>query len=407
MSLITNGQFFPFTEMDSQDDFDRFLPGSHDISIEDSSQEDSGHPEHHGQGHEQGAEQEDSNNNSKLLDLMTAMQATMNRQFKNVSKTFSSLTTRMSGMESRQTAMEGGMQEPDPEEDENPGTLEEPLTMDFQELINEASLAEAKPEASDTVNPSTEEDELLAEFLKQAESEELLDEEVEPRVAAIINTLFRKRMDREKFKKLMEDISTARPKNCEGLSAIITNPMLWAMISDSNKTRDRKLQSFQKELVKAASLMTKIFNTLIAAKGDVKKLNIVDILTKMNDALALLGDLNYNIAMFRRNALKPDLKPCYQKLCAETVPLTKELFGDDLAKLVKEAGEVSKLSKKVTTSYPNNFRGKAQSSFRQTSFRHQPYQQHQPQSTRSTGRGARGSSRGQNFHQRRGEKPQK
>ena len=263
----------------------------------------------------------------------------------------------------------------------------------------DASSLERKVEADDS------NDTLLAEFLKQAEAVEALDEDVDVRVASIINQLFRKKMDKEKYKTLTASMETARPKNCEGLSLVQTNSMLWSNLSDLTKSRDRQLQSCQKALVRSASIMTKIFHQLVDAKGDHTKLNVTNLLKMTNDSLALMGDLNFSVNMFRRGLMKPELKDNFKKLCAETVPYTKELFGDELPKLAKEIGETAKISNKFKgtgqLAAGNNYRGKMFNRFQRRTTPYNPaFSGHS--SNRGAARG--GFNRQQNFRPRRGMK---
>ena len=408
---------YPPTDMNDSDDFERFLTGDDDHRPDIPGQEDVQVMDEQGVMEEQGPEEagdshkEDETEN-RLISIMSAMHANMTKQLGKLASDFTTMHSRINEIESHQMAAANN----NPEECINPDQVPDEVTEEgdqanLLDILKEAaasapgqSQAETE-ESSTTAATATDEGDILAEFLKQAETEELTDEELEPRVANILNTLFRKKMDKEKYRKLMDDISTARPKNCEALAQVTTNPMLWATLSEANKTQDRKLQSYQKELLKASAILSKIFNMLVSAKGDSTALKIIDMLKMMNNALALLGDLNFNLVMFRRNSIKPDLKPCYQKLCSETVPFSKELFGDDLAKLVKDAGEVSKLSKKVGSGpNTNSFRGKAQSSYKNHQNRFDPFNNY----NRNTRGGARGNGRGQTFFgKRRGTKPSK
>ena len=224
---------------------------------------------------------------------------------------------------------------------------------DIQTLQNEL-IGEAKPEEGTAEQSKHDDDTLLNELLKQAESSTLVDAEVDPRVASIVNALFRKKMNKETFREMTSDILTARPKNCEGLSMVQTNSLLWAQFSDRTKIQDKRLQNQQKALVSASAIITKLFDKLVAAKGNPNNLQIPEMLSHANKSLMLLGDINFNMNMFRRNLMKPELKENYKKLCSESVPFTSELFGEDLAKLAKEIGETAKISHQMKAA--NNFK---------------------------------------------------
>ena len=66
-----------------------------------------------------------------------------------------------------------------------------------------------------------------------------------------------------------------------------------------------------------------------------------------NDALALLGHASFKLNMFRREQIKPELKKEYRSLCSSSIPVTNELFGEDLSKAAKEVEEKNKISNKM------------------------------------------------------------
>ena len=129
-----------------------------------------------------------------------------------------------------------------------------------------------------------------------------------------MDKVFRKKMEKELYKKLTTGDLSARPKNCEGLSQVITNPILWGNLSEATKNNDKKLQSCQKALVRASSILSRMFNNLVLLKGSKEKIEPLELLKMVNDSLSLLGDLNFNLNMFRRQLMKPDLKDSYKKL---------------------------------------------------------------------------------------------
>lgn len=66
------------------------------------------------------------------------------------------------------------------------------------------------------------------------------------------------------------------------------------------------------------------------------------------DVVALLGHVNTQQAQFRREQSKPALKQEYSTICRAEVPLTSRyLFGDELAKQLRDARESSKISQSV------------------------------------------------------------
>lgn len=78
-----------------------------------------------------------------------------------------------------------------------------------------------------------------------------------------------------------------------------------------------------------------------------------------NDSLALLGHANRQMNMTRRDLIKPELRYEYLHLCAQSVPYTAWLFGDDISKTAKEIEDCSKIGHKLQYSNRGGtFRGR-------------------------------------------------
>ena len=88
------------------------------------------------------------------------------------------------------------------------------------------------------------------------------------------------------------------------------------------------------------------------------------------DAIAMLGHVNTQLAQLRRDEIKPSLKAEYSAICSAEVPISSQyLFGDDLAKQLRDAKEASKISYSfVSTSKHGPFKGKQHSSSHQDRY---------------------------------------
>ena len=300
------------------------------------------------------------------------------------------VNNRMDEMQARFAAIEG-VEQADPKANEvNEADVD--ITQLQAELSAEASTAS---KASDAEPQATGDDDLLKELIKQAEASTLMDVDVDPRVASIVNALFRKKMNSEQFRQMTSDMLSARPNNCEGLATVQTNTLLWAQFSDKTRLLDKKLQNQQKALVGAGSIITKMFDKLVAAKGNTANLQIPDLMNSVNKSLMLLGDVNFNLNMFRRNLMRPELKDTYRKLCAETVPFTSELFGEDLAKLAKEIGETAKMSNQMKSNRPYSAVRAKGADFKK---RYEPY--HNPRYQQRKGDNPRSSFSGNSYQKK-------
>lgn len=106
--------------------------------------------------------------------------------------------------------------------------------------------------ANSEANPSRFDN--LANYLKTEKVSENLDE----RLANHINITFKKGIS----DKVVDEDTSARPANCEGLKPVKVNPMIWESITKSAKLRDLKATDIQQNLSKAASIVAKVVQSL-------------------------------------------------------------------------------------------------------------------------------------------------
>ena len=70
-------------------------------------------------------------------------------------------------------------------------------------------------------------------------------------------------------------------------------------------------------------------------------------LTLVKDAFMFIQMIFSGMNQKRREFIKKDLMPAYQALCSVNVPITDNLFGDDIDSKVKELDTTKKLGNKV------------------------------------------------------------
>jgi hypothetical protein len=66
--------------------------------------------------------------------------------------------------------------------------------------------------------------------------------------------------------------------------------------------------------------------------------------------VTFVGQAQQDLNQRRREGIKPDVNPEYRQLCSSQAPVTTLLFGDDLAKTVKDQNETNKMTGKFTSS---------------------------------------------------------
>jgi hypothetical protein len=78
---------------------------------------------------------------------------------------------------------------------------------------------------------------------------------------------------------------------------------------------------------------------------DSHKTKLGKIIDECSDSLALFGHANGQVNMTRQELIKPQLRYEYLHLCAQTVPYTSWLFGDDISKTAKEIVDSQKFKR--------------------------------------------------------------
>ena len=226
-------------------------------------------------------------------------------------------------------------------------------------------------EQTQVVEPSkkrkNEEDSRFFSMAKKFKSKEICGDKVDEVLAKNITDVFRNGMGDEQYTELTKDENNARPENCEGLVVVRTNQLVWDIISPEARTNDRKMQNIETSVIKGSVILTKAVNKMADIETKVEDLlkpEVSKLLDECNDALTLFGHANRQINITRRDFIKPELRFEYLHICAQSVPYTSFLFGDDISKTAKEIEDCSKIGNKIHNSRGNAFRGRSRGRFR-------------------------------------------
>lgn len=176
--------------------------------------------------------------------------------------------------------------------------------------------------------------------------------DIDEYLANNVTDLFRKGMHEELYEKTVKDENCPRPGNCDGLMVAKMNKLVWDVMSPQTRSNDKKMQQIATSIVKAGIFLTKTMTMLVANEQDKSETEREKhILDSCNDALALMGHANYQVNMMRRDMLRPELKREYSHLCTHSLPVTKELFGDDISKTAREIEDSAKIGFKMSGQY--------------------------------------------------------
>ena len=72
-----------------------------------------------------------------------------------------------------------------------------------------------------------------------------------------------------------------------------------------------------------------------------EKIDPSSILPQPSDMLTVLGKAIFLTSLKRRDELRPHINKSFQSVCSQCTKITTLLFGDDLAKQIKNISEVN------------------------------------------------------------------
>ena len=225
-----------------------------------------------------------------------------------------------------------------------------------EEDVNELLLNSSEPGAT-TDSQTDVNDELLTELSAGLIEDEKKGPKVTKQLADIVNKRWAKKLAPEKITSILEKYS--QPENCSEVTVTRVNPEIWAPLNAAQRKADLRMANLQQALQKATFATVMTTDKLLGMKNDPKNtsLQFNELITNNVDVVALLGHAAHELSHLRREKLKPALKPAYHALCSsETLTAsTKYLFGDDLAKQIRDAKETNRIGNAVGSS-KNDYR---------------------------------------------------
>ena len=220
-----------------------------------------------------------------------------------------------------------------------------------EEDVNELLLNSSEPGAT-TDSQTDANDELLTELSAGLIDNEKKGPKVTKQPADIVNKRWAKKPAPEKITSILEKYS--QPKNCSEVTVTRVNPEIWAPLNAAQRKADLRMANLQQALQKATFATVMTTDKLLNMKNDPKNtsLQFNELITNNVDVVALLGHAADELSHLRQEKLKPALKPVYHALCSpETLTAcSKYLFGDNLAKQIRDAKETNRIGNAVGSS---------------------------------------------------------
>ena len=195
-------------------------------------------------------------------------------------------------------------------------------------------------------------------ILKELETAINDDENFGPKVTQNLADLALKRwgkkLPQEKLKALLAQHEV--PENCAKMVVPKVNSEIWSQLNTRRKTHDLRLNNMQKNLLRATSAVLSMCDKVLSLNLD--KDQQKRLMADGVDTIGLLSHVFTDISGVRKEQMKPALKTEFHSLCTkEPEEPSSLLFGDDLAKQIRDAKEATRIGVAVGHSKQERHKG--------------------------------------------------
>ena len=201
---------------------------------------------------------------------------------------------------------------------------------------------------------------VLQDFEQQYEAGGATGAAIHEELASLLGKMLRQQLAEDKVTEKLK--SFERPSNVEALSGTRVNPEVWNTLQPRTRSMDIKLQKAQQAMLTGLVPIIHTIESLMGAANASagKPVDYKADITRLLDAVSIIGHANHELNLRRRDLIKPDLNQQFGGLCSTQVPITGLLFGDNLTQQCKDIQETNKLGNKVG----QRFRGSVKSGSR-------------------------------------------
>ena len=253
-------------------------------------------------------------------------------------------------------------------EDDGQGTSSEDSDSEtLRKTTKQPPADSAIEEETGNTDARLEQDDLLSEISQDFAQADDVGPNINQQLADIITKRGSSKLNDAKQKEKLDKYS--RPENCDNLIVPRVNAEIWDKIDQKARQQDLRVSTIQKFIAKVGSILAMATDSLLKMRNDTSVPDIDQLVTMNTDALALLGHTMCELSIRRREAIRPHLHKDYASLCASHVPVTTELFGDDLQSRLNNIRASNKISRttvldrsatrdRTSASWSNNSRQK-------------------------------------------------
>lgn len=162
------------------------------------------------------------------------------------------------------------------------------------------------------------------------------------KLAKVIDTMKKAKLSDDKFAEKQKSLK--RPANVNVFAPRV-NPEVWAMMAHQTKSNDLRLRKSQTYLVSAVYALAPVVEECVNSTTNMKSL-----VKPVTEAMGLILKAVHDLSMDRRTKIltAPQVNKKYKKLASADIPITKNLFGDDLKGAFATIDSTSKLGSNFT-----------------------------------------------------------
>ena len=227
---------------------------------------------------------------------------------------------------------------------------EDDFNRDMENFLSNNGLSiEAKSADSDSDDDWSDLAQVIA---AQFEMEDEVGADINEGVAKMVNKLLQKPIAESTMKDKLEKIK--RPGNCEALLTPKLNNEVCGMLRSGARSNEIRMQKIQTKTVTATTMIANLLFTITETNlgNKAKPVDVKALMTGLFGVVGLLGSAIQHENQFRKEEIKYVLPRRFRPMCSAQQPVTSHLFGDDLAKVVKDLNETNKLSHNLMDKQP-------------------------------------------------------
>ena len=167
-----------------------------------------------------------------------------------------------------------------------------------------------------------------------------------PQLAEIFMKLLSSRMTAERLRMKMEE--NPHPQNVPLLKPPRVNDTIWNSLDQTARENDMRQKKVQMKLTCGMSALANMTETVLKHKKASTIPDFTALLEKAMTAFALLASANHELSLRRREVMRFDLNPRFARLCFASTPVTTDLFGDEVPKLLEDIQRGHKLERNIS-----------------------------------------------------------